>query len=919
MVVIEGQAGIGKTRLLAEAAARGRANGMTVLTARASELEREFGYGVVRQLFERTLSELPAEERADVLCCAAQPAATVLVAEVPDAAGGDASFSTLHGLYWVAANLAERRSLLIAIDDLHWCDVQSLRWLAYLQRRLEGLRIVIAVALRPAEPSAPESLLAHVVHDPLARVLRPGALSRAAARRLVRSVLSEEADEAFCAACHDESGGNPLLLEQLLGAVATERMAPTAAAVERLRTLGANAVARVVALRFARLDPAAPRLAAAVAILGDGVALGTAAALAGLEPDAALDAATALGGADILHRGEPLAFVHPVVRAAVRERIRPPERSRLHARAARLLAEGGGAPESIAAQLLHASPAGDAWAVERLRVAAAQALGRGAADSAVAYLRRALEEPPPADERFALLAELAMAELLVDGPAAVEHLQQARALAPTPVLRAEMAGPLAASLYLVSRPQDSLDVLRQGLAELGPEHAELRRHLEVEQLHVSLTQARYIDSALALLRRYEDEPLGDPDLTSCSLAAWRAFHGAYRGASRAEVLEHARAALAGGLLVARANGGGAWAGVAMALLAADDREAAELIEASLAAAHRHGSGLGFAAVKVFGSRLHLLRGELAEAEAAASDGLEACEAWGIAFGPMYAGAYLADALMERGRVAAAAEALGSIAPAETPGFASQTSWYLEACARLRLRQGRLREGVARMLDFGREFAALGGRNPAFHPWRSEAALGLLGLGEGAQARELVAEEVELAATWGVPLAHGRALRAAGLVEQGGRGLALLGDAVDLLAPSTARLEHAKALVELGAALRRANRRRDARGPLREALALATICDAAGVAERAETELLASGGRLRPQGLPGVASLTASERRVADLAAAGASNRDIAQQLYVTVKTVEVHLSSVYRKLDLKSRTQLGRALAPAAPEPAGGA
>jgi DNA-binding NarL/FixJ family response regulator len=104
--------------------------------------------------------------------------------------------------------------------------------------------------------------------------------------------------------------------------------------------------------------------------------------------------------------------------------------------------------------------------------------------------------------------------------------------------------------------------------------------------------------------------------------------------------------------------------------------------------------------------------------------------------------------------------------------------------------------------------------------------------------------------------------------------------------------------------------------LHQALALATLCDAVGVAERAETELLATGGRPRLQGLPGVASLTASERRVADLAASGASNREIAPQLYVTVKTVDVHLSSVYRKLDLKSRTQLGRVFAAEQPEAA---
>jgi hypothetical protein len=400
-----------------------------------------------------------------VLGGAAQPAAAVLVAEVWEAGeGGDASFSSLHGLYWVAANLAERRPLLIIVDDLHWCDAQSLRWLAYLQRRLEGLQIVLAVALRPGEPSAPEALLAHILQDPAARVLRPGTLGPDAAGRLVRSALSEEADEAFCAVCHDESGGNPLLLGQLLGAVAAERMAPTAGAVEDLRRLGANAVGQVVALRLARLGPDAPRLAAAVSVLGERVQLALAAALAGLELGDAHDAAVALSGADILRRDQPLAFVHPVVRAAVRERVAPIERSRLHRRAAELLADA----ESIAAQLLQSLPAGQGWPVEQLRRAAEGALARGAADSAVAYLRRAVAEPPAAGDRFAVPAELGTAELLVDGPAAVQHLEAARALAPTPELRARLAAPPAASLYLVARPDDSLAVLREALAELGP-------------------------------------------------------------------------------------------------------------------------------------------------------------------------------------------------------------------------------------------------------------------------------------------------------------------------------------------------------------------------------------------------------------------------------------------------------------------
>ncbi len=227
--------------------------------------------------------------------------------------------------------------------------------------------------------------------------------------------------------------------------------------------------------------------------------------------------------------------------------------------------------------------------------------------------------------------------------------------------------------------------------------------------------------------------------------------------------------------------------------------------------------------------------------------------------------------------------------------------------------GDLAGGVEELLAAGRRFESIGGRNPAFLAWRSQAALALLQLGEQDEARRLAAEELELARTWGAPRALGAALRAAGLVEGGKHGLALLEEAVEVLADSPARLEHAKARTELGAALRRANRRSEAREQLRHALELATLCGAAPLAARAETELLATGARPRRISLSGVASLTPSERRVAQMAADGPTNREIAQALFVTTRTVEVHLTSIYRKLDISSRSQLAAALAEPAP------
>jgi DNA-binding CsgD family transcriptional regulator len=179
---------------------------------------------------------------------------------------------------------------------------------------------------------------------------------------------------------------------------------------------------------------------------------------------------------------------------------------------------------------------------------------------------------------------------------------------------------------------------------------------------------------------------------------------------------------------------------------------------------------------------------------------------------------------------------------------------------------------------------------------------------GDEALPLALEAVDRARVWGAPQSVGIALRTLGLVEGGASGLKLLLQAVEVLADSQWRLEYAKALVELGGALRRANKRSEAREQLRLGLELAHKLGASGLEARAQTELAATGARPRRLMLSGLESLTPSERRVAEMAAENMTNKDIAQALFVTPKTVEVHLSSVYRKLEISSRAQLPDAL-----------
>jgi DNA-binding CsgD family transcriptional regulator len=909
LLAIEGPPGIGKTALLAEARALAQEAGLQVLGARGSELERSFSYGVVRQLFEPLVASLPADERAELLDGAAALAAPLFdPAQVAVEATGDSSLATLHGLYWLTANLAARRPLLLALDDLHWCDLPSLRWLAYLLPRMEGLGLLVVVGLRPAEPGEDPGLIGQIVSDPLATIVRPAALSTEAAARLLREGLSPDADDAFCAACQEATGGNPLLLRELVHAIAAEGLAPTEANVPRLRGLGARAGSRAVSLRLSRLPPEATTLARAVAILGDDADPRQAAALADLDEQAASEAAAALARVDVLRPQPPLGFVHPLIRAAVYEALTALERDSGHARAARLLADAGADPERVAAHLLLIPPAADSNVVVVLRDAARRAVSRGASESAVAYLRRALAEPPPAAERASLLLELGSAELLVSGDAAVEHLREAHALIDDPIRRAETALLLGRQLFLL-RGEESDAVHTRALVELAGADAELERLLEAGLITSTIFVPSLHREALERLARVRSRP-AHTTLGEKTLLALLAYHDARAGAPAAVAVPLARRALAEGTLVKGDIFGAAFVLPCAVLAMADLDEVLAIYEDALAEAHRRGSTFAFAITKLFRAQTFVFRGDLAEAEAEAREALDAGEAWGTTARFLgHSATFLAEALMEQGKLDDAAAALARTGIGESLPDDARLLYFPDIRARLRLLRGDLEGGLAKMLDTGRRFESVGTRNPAFIAWRSPAARALHQLGEPDEASRLVREELELARTWGAPRSLGAALRTAGLIHGGEHGLTLLEEAVQVLSGSPAKLEHAKARTEFGAALRRANRRSDAREQLRQAVELATICGAASLAERAERELLATGARPRRIALSGLASLTPSERRVAEMAAEGPTNREIAQALFVTQRTVEVHLTSIYRKLAISSRSQLAGALA----------
>src|SRR5436190_7943385 len=491
LVVVEGSAGIGKTRLLAQARALAEAAEFEVLNARGGELEGEFAFGIVRQLFEAPLATATTELRAELLAGAAGLCAS-LFASAPTTASGEgaeSSFAMLHGLYWLAANFASRTPTLLVVDDLHWSDEPSLGWLHYLARRLDGLPLLLLVGTRPPEQANLPTLVGELLADPGGVVMRPGGLGQESAAALARERLGDEPAAAFAAALETGSGGNPLYLVALLDAVWQQGLAPTAEHAPHVLELGPQAVSYGVSTRLGRLPAEATDLLRAAAILGDRTELPLAAALAGTDPGAALTAASALVRADLLRQENPLEFTHPVVRSAVLEQMSAEERTHAHRQAAALLLDRGALPEQAATYLVRAIPSGDSFVVATLRRAAERSFAQGAPEAAVTYLRRALEEPPEGEDRAEIVGELGFAETHTDARASAEHLRQAIAGLTDPKRRTNAVLAYAHVLNLFGRDvRLSAELLLETSERLGDSEREL---------------ADRIDALLIIACRYE--------------------------------------------------------------------------------------------------------------------------------------------------------------------------------------------------------------------------------------------------------------------------------------------------------------------------------------------------------------------------------------------------------------------------------
>jgi DNA-binding NarL/FixJ family response regulator len=767
-----------------------------------------------------------------------------------------------HGLYWLVADLGP---LALVLDDAQWLDRPSLRWLAYMAERAHELPVALVLAEDSGEP---DEVLEAMRLQPATIELAPAPLSVEAIRRVAEQALGRAPGEDFVRAAAEATAGNPFHLRMLLAE--GEAAAPAT-------------VADRVALRLGRLPGACGRLARALAVL-DRAASGTVAArLAGLGVPETVEAAEALAAADLVRDG---AFVHPLVRGAVYGAIPPGERAELHARAARLLGRAGAPPERVAAQIAAGEPGGGEWAVQALRRAARAAWARGAADVTAALLQRAREETMPAQLRVAVLRELAPAVSATDGPAGLPYLYEALGLAEEAAPRAELARELGRALFRQGFFAEAVTILERE-APGAPELA---------------TIAVLDLGALRRLGGLERVKAGAPDPVRAWIEVARG--PATDGAARAPAAPLDDISRTAALL---------------ALTAAGRLEEAEAAWTEVAEAARASGALGRLRCAVTLRALVRLRlGRVADVEA----DLRELSAWGAELdvpvtdqrlGLPWAVAPLVDALVERGAVEEAQQRVAAAGvEADWPQVLGFT-FLLDSLGRLRLAQGRVQEAVRVLRECSRRQRAWGVRNPGVLPWRSSLALALARTGRRAEALELCDEEIDFARQFGVAREEGMALRALAEVTGGAETIPLLRKAVAVLERSPARLEHARALADLGVALA-AEAPEQAREALRGALELAAGLGATVVAERAQRTLAATGAPRLP--VP-AAALSATERRIARLAADGRGTREIAERLFVTEQTVEGHLGQACRKLGIASRGELGAALAPGEPRLAG--
>ncbi|MEU3721329.1 AAA family ATPase [Streptomyces sp. NPDC031705] len=896
-VVIRGASGTGRTALLHAIARSTELQGTAVLRARCSVEETDVDFGAVLQLFDG-VPHTPAAG--------------------PLAVDGECWGGSLHGddlpsrLWSTLQAQAAAGPVLLAVDDVHLADAVSRRWLAQVTRRLDRLPVVLAVTERwQYDLVRPGPAFTDVSCRPSDEICLLAPLGPAAAALLVRSVLGDGVPRTLVEDCVRAGGGNPMLLHALLadlreitaGGALPGRLPGSCADLHPGAYTGA-------VLRW--LDGAGPETADAVRTFAElqdeEDALGLLVAASDVDPSRVRGWTGELTRQGLLRQDRqdgPPVFAHPLLREAVGDSWDRHRRADVHRRAAELLHHRGDPEEAVVRHLLSIPAVGTPWAADALVGAAAKAVRGGRTQEAVAYLRRALQEPLTVVRRSEALIELGCLEVRDERASGVRHLAEALRLQRNAHGRVRAATALGTALVARGEVHTALDVLAE-LAEGFADSTDLAHAVQAATALISSHDGHSWLRVVAELRRADEQA---PDGIAPTAKALLTEHGATAGRlSAAEVMERVRSLTRTPLdpllepyLYASAATLAQWA---------DELAEADRLVARGLATHRtpqvlhpgHQSLLSVAAEsKVMRGRYGALLADTSLWEVLPGNPA----APGTDSAHLRAQAIIA--LTETGRLAEARRLAYAVMAGGAHG-----SWewneFLYARGLLHMASEEYDAALADLLECGRRQSAREVESPIVTPWRSGAADCHVALGSPELAVPLAREELRLARVWGTPRAVGRALRALGAALGGRYGLELAEEAVELLRGHPEPLpELVPALLSLGQALQHSGQSRRARAVLREATERAERTGAVRLHVVAREALRDCGARPQRARHTGATALTSSELRIAQLAAAGHSNIEIAEMLHLAVRTVETHLTHCYRKLGIR-RGDLAAAL-----------
>jgi DNA-binding CsgD family transcriptional regulator len=876
-MVITGPLGAGKSALLLAVSQSAAEHGMQVLWAGATPQEADFAFGVAHQL----LASLMSDEDG-----------------VGDRPETDAELE--RPLRRVCA----QRPVILLVDDLQWADEPSLLWLSRLARQLCGRPMMVVFAVRQGDPRSESPAVREVVAA-ASCTLRPPLLSRGVTHRLVQEHLGEPGDEQFVDACHETTGGNPMFLSAILVDLAGRGVRPVAANAGVARFVVPPLLRdRVIGCLRPQPEPVRA-LARAIAVFGADADRDLIARFAGLEPLDCAEALRWLQRMGILAAGEMPKFVHPVVRDAIDGSMSAEEGENAHIRAAELLHSRGYPAERVAEQLLAGSASLDRWAIDALCAAADAAVRRGAPEVASRYVRRALfDSSVDGVDRARLLVQLSGVIRDVDASASVRYIAQAVRLLESGRERAAVAVRLdLAVLDTAPRPvhqliRDIADELGDPDRLTGPDR-DLAMRLEARIRYCGPGRAGSASAAgrLAGLGADPSVATGAERELLAVLLELTVLAGGTTAAQAARlacrILDrepaspgHVRSALP--LLVTVLVSAEAFKYVSSWLESAEEQARDQHIPLEHCMIR-----LEQAFTLVHTGRLADARELVAEVNAA--DLAVHWDRMGSLLMPMAVSVAMAtrDKAMAARLLACHDKAFGA------DGRLPQAMFDL-------VRVSATADGgdpaatLAQILHCGRQLDRSGLRNPALFPWRLQAARVCRQLDDRQQAVRLVEEQHALAVEWGSPTAQGQALRALGELTDGAKGLVALRDAVDILETSVNELELAKALWSLGIRLR-ATGQPGHHGAYARAHRLALSCRATTLGERISRDSIGQSATAEPGD---AGALTKAERRVAELAAGGRTNPEIAAVLGVSLRAVEKHLTNCYRKLRVRGRSEL---------------